>query len=228
MQTTPRTRHRRSSRLAIGIVVLVATLGATVGGIVIAVPSDHHSTANSAPGATGSRLLPHGGTTATLGSFAWLASTTPPPTWTRLSLSIGLGSLSIPSGFRAVGGDPGTATFARFGSAGTYFGYLNVTPLQGDERLQGWAASRLAHLRSDDTTSATEDAAVEAVRTGGALRSCVTDDYVTEIGNRRYHEVACLVVAGTTGNVVVAATPSDDPGHLWTQLERAVAAYTAT
>jgi hypothetical protein len=136
-----------------------------------------------------------------------------------------LGSLSVPPGFRAVAGDPGTATLAFVGWDGTYLGYLNVTPRQGDERLAGWAAFRLAHLRGDDSISARQDGAVQSVRTGQSLRSCVTDDYVTEIGRHHFQEVACLVTTASASGVVVAATPSGDPAHLWAQLERAVAAY---
>jgi hypothetical protein len=154
-----------------------------------------------------------------------LASTAPPTSWTRLTLPSGLGSLAEPPRFRAVRGDQGTATLALLGSDSTYLGYLNVTPRQGDERLAGWAAFRLAHLRGDGSISARQDGAVESVRTGQSLRSCVTDDYVTEIGHHHFHEVACLVMTTSAGSVVVAATPSGDPAHLWAQLERTVAAY---
>jgi hypothetical protein len=154
-----------------------------------------------------------------------LASTAPPTTWTRLTLPSGLGSLSVPPGFRAVAGDQGTATLALLGSDGTYLGYLNVTPRQGDERLAGWAAFRLDHLRSDGSISVRQDGAVDSVRTGQSLRSCVTDDYVTEIGHHHFHEVACLVMTTSASSVVVAATPSGDPAHLFAQLERTVAAY---
>jgi hypothetical protein len=48
---------------------------------------------------------------------------------------------------------------------------------------------------------------------------------VATIGHHHFHEVACYVMSGSVGSVVVAATPSGDPAHVWTQLERAVAAY---
>jgi hypothetical protein len=57
------------------------------------------------------------------------------------------------------------------------------------------------------------------------VRSCVTDDYVTTIGHHHFHEVACYVTSGSGSSVVVAATPSGDPAHVWNQLERSVAAY---
>jgi hypothetical protein len=127
--------------------------------------------------------------------------------------------------FRVVPGDPGSTTLALLGSDGIYLGYLNVTPLQGDERLTGWAGFRLAHLRGDDSISARPEGAIESVRTGQTLRSCVTADYVTEIGHHHFQEIACLVTTTSAGSVVAAATPSGDPAHLWAQLERAVAAY---
>ena len=110
-------------------------------------------------------------------------------------------------------------------SAGTYLGYLNVTPRQGAETLQDWAAFRLSHLRDDDAVSVHEDAMVRSVRTAAAVRSCVIDDYVTTVGHHHFHEVACYVTSGSVSSVVVAATPSGDPAHVWTELERAVAAY---
>jgi hypothetical protein len=114
---------------------------------------------------------------------------------------------------------------ALLNSAGTYLGYLNVTPHQGDETLRDWTAFRLRHLLGDDTVSVHADAMVQSVRTAAAVRSCVTDDYVTTIGHHHFHEVACYVTSGSVGSVVVAATPSGDPAHVWNELERAAAAY---
>ena len=168
---------------------------------------------------------PLSASTPTLRSFGWLASTTPPATWFRLTVPSGLGTLSSPPGFRTVDADPGTLSVALLNSAGTYLGYLNVTPRQGPETLQDWPAFRLTHLGEDDAVSVHEDAMVRSVRTAAAVRSCVIDDYVTTVGHHQYHEVACYVTSGSVRSVVIAATPSGDPGHVWTQLERAVAAY---
>jgi hypothetical protein len=162
---------------------------------------------------------------ATATSFGWLSETTPPGTWRHLLLPSGLGMLSLPPGFRVVAGDPGTASAALLGPRGTYLGYLNATPREGDERLTGWAGFRLAHLRQEDDIEVHQDAEVASVRSGRTRRSCVVDDYITKVGHHPYHEVACLVVAGPVASVVVAATPSGDPAHVWRQLERAVAAY---
>ncbi len=157
--------------------------------------------------------------------FGWLATTTPPTSWRRLTLPSGLATLSLPPGFRPVRGDPGTASAAFLGPRGTYLGYLNATPRQGNEGLHDWARFRLAHLRQDEAVSVREDTQVSALSTGRTRRSCVTDDYTTTVGRHPFHEVACLVMAGRFASVVVAATPAGDPAHLWPQLERAVAAY---
>lgn len=157
--------------------------------------------------------------------FAWLAQTSQPVGWTRLVGAFPLGGLPLPPGFRAVPGDHGTLTAALVGPGGAYLGYLNATPIEAGERLQGWPAFRLDHLRDDDALSARGDAAVQQVRTGTARRSCVIDDYVTRVGTHHFHEVACVVEQRTAASVIVAATPSGDPARVWPVLERAVAAY---
>ena len=206
----------------IGIVsaVLLVAVAAAIGWAVQ--PASKARAAHTAKATTA-----HSGfaSSATLGSFGWLASTTPPATWSRLTVPSGLGTLPSPPGFRTVGGDPGTLSVALRNSAGTYLGYLNVTPRQGPETLQDWAAFRLTHLRGDAAVSVHEDAMVQSVRTAAAMRSCVIDDYVTTVGHHQFHEVGCYVMKGSVGSVVVATTPSGDPAHVWTQLERAVAAY---
>ena len=218
---TQRPIIRLSPRVVIGIVSAVALVA--VASIGSAVWPASKAQAVSATDASMGHLRSASSTT--LGAFGWLASTTSPATWTRLTVASGLGTLSSPPGFHTVDGDPGTLSVALGNSAGTYLGYLNVTPHQGHETLQDWAAFRLSHLLGDDAISVHEDATVHSVRTAAALRSCVIDDYVTTIGHHRFHEVACYVTSGSVASVVVAATPWGDPAHVWNQLERAVAAY---
>ena len=218
----PPKRHpviRSSPRLVIMIVLAIA-LAAVATGIGMAV-----SPASKAQAAGATKVTvghPRSASSMALGPFGWLASTTPPATWTRLAVPSGLGLVSSPPGFRRVHGDPGTLTLVLLNSAGNYLGYINVTPHQGHETLQDWAAFRLTHLRGDDAVSAHQDAMVQSVRTAAAVRSCVIDDYVTTVGHHQFHEVACDVTNGPVSSVVVAATPSGDPAHVWTQLERAV------
>jgi hypothetical protein len=221
----PPTRNpaiRPSRRLIVGIVsaALLVAVAVVIG---LATQPPPGARAADAPKASGAHL--GSVTSVTLGSFGWLESTKPPETWLRLTAPSGLGTVPSPPGFRSVDGDPGTLSVALRNSTGTYLGYLNITPRQGAETLQDWAAFRLTHLRDDDAVSVHEDATVESVRTATGVRSCVIDDYVTVVGHHHFHEVACYVMRGSAGSVVVAATPSGDPAHVWTQLERAVAAY---
>ena len=213
---------RFSVRLMIGIVSAVAlvAVAASIGSVVW--PASKAQAGGATAGTTGHPLS---ASSSRLGTFGWLASTTPPATWARFAVPSGLGTLSTPPRFRTVEGDPGTLSVALRSAAGMYLGYLNVTPHQGDETLRDWAAFRLSHLRDDDAASVHEDATVTALRTATGARSCVTDDYVTAVGHHHFHEVACYVTTGSVNGVVVAATPSGDPAHVWTELERAVAAY---
>jgi hypothetical protein len=198
---------------AVALVAVAASIGSAGSPAREAQPVD--ATAGHPLSASSSRL----------GSFAWLASITPPATWVRVAVPSGLGTLSSPPGFRTVEGDPGTLSVALRNSVGTYLGYLNVTPHQGDETLRDWADFRLSHLLDDDAVSVHEDARVTAIRTAAGVRSCVTDDYVTIVGHHHFHEVACYVMRGSVSSVVVAATPSGDPAHVWNELEGAVAAF---
>jgi hypothetical protein len=223
----PRRRRQNAScsrrRVAIGgllssVVLLAVALGA--GAAVSA-----GSSALAAERARASHALGRPVSSKALGSFGWLTTSTPPASWLRLTVASGLGTLAVPPGYRPVAGDAGTTSVALIGSHGTYLGYLNAAPRQGGERLRGWAGFRLAHLRDDDAASAREHEAVEFVRTGRSIRSCVIDDYVTTVGRHGFHEVACLVITGSTGSVIVGATPSGDRAHTWRQLEQSVAAY---
>lgn len=159
------------------------------------------------------------------GVFAWLRQTSLPHGWTQLDGASSVAPLPLPPGFHAVAGDRGTLTAVLFGRGGADLGYLNVTPRQGAERLLGWPKFRLEHLREDDASSAREERAAQLVGTGTALRSCVVDDYMTRVGSHGFHEVACLVMQHSAGSVIVAATPTGDPAHVWAVLQRAVAAY---
>ena len=201
---------------AVALVAIVASIGWAMW------PASKAQAGDTRKGTMG---RPLSASSSTLRSFGWLASTTPPATWVRLAVPSGLGTLSSPPGFRVVEGDPGTLSVALRNSVGTYLGYLNVTPHQGSETLRDWAAFRLSHLLDDDAVSVHEDAMVAARPTTTGAKSCVTDDYVTTVGHHHFHEVACDVMNGSVNSVVVAATPSGDPAHVWTQLERAVAAY---
>jgi len=148
-----------------------------------------------------------------------------PAGWPHLTLPGGTAVLSYPPSLRPLAGDKAAVTAAQLSAGGRYQLYLNATPRQGAERLQGWAAFRLRLLRSDDAASAHEVAAAEGVRFRGGTGSCIIDTYVTRIGGHHYEEIACLVQGQASASVIVAAAPA----AMWAQerplLLRAVAAY---
>jgi hypothetical protein len=148
-----------------------------------------------------------------------------PAGWPHLALPNGTAVLSYPPSLRRVAGDTDAVTTARLGPGGAFQLYLNATPRQGDERLQGWAAFRLRLLRSDDAASAHQDAAAEGVRFRGGTGSCVIDTYRTRIGGHHYQEIACLVQGRTSASVIVAAAPAAAWARARPLLFRAVAAY---
>jgi hypothetical protein len=148
--------------------------------------------------------------------------------WVRVPLPNGSGVLAYPPQFHRIPGDPGTVSVAILGRGDhglAYRAYLNATPRQGDERLQGWPAFRVGHLLDDDAVAVHEDAAVENVAFGGDRRSCVIDDYLTRVGEHRYREIACLVEGRTSASVVVAAAPLAAWTPVQRVLEQAVSDY---
>jgi hypothetical protein len=162
-------------------------------------------------------------------TFPSLVPAAPPASWPRLTLPNGTAVLSYPPSLRPIAGDTDAVSADQVSAGGMVQLYLNATPRQGTERLQGWAAFRLRLLRSDDAASAHEVAAAERVRFRGGTGSCIIDTYVTRIGGHHYEELACLVQgqasASASASVIVAAAPA----AMWAQerplLLQAVAAY---
>jgi len=158
-------------------------------------------------------------------AFAWLVPARAPAAWRQLRLPAGAGVLSVPPLLHRVAGDAGTVSAALIAHDGAYLAYLNATPLQGGEHLDGWAKFRLEHLRDDDARSAREQSSATMLHFRGATGSCVTDDYVTKVGAHPFHEIACLVQGGGTGSVIVAAAPPSDWSRVGPVLERAISSY---
>ena len=148
-----------------------------------------------------------------------------PVSWHHVALPNGTAVLSYPPSLRRLAGDTDAVSAARLGPVGAFQLYLNATPRQGSEGLQGWAAFRLRLLRSDDAASARQDAAAQGVKFRGGTGSCVIDDYLTRIGGHHYQEVACLVQGRTSASVIVAAAPAAAWARARPLLLRAVAAY---
>jgi hypothetical protein len=158
-------------------------------------------------------------------TFPPLHPSAAPAGWPHLMLPNGTAVLSYPPSLRRLAGDTDAVSAARLGPDRAFLLYLNATPRQGSERLQGWAAFRLRLLRSDDAASAHLDAAAEGVKFRGGTGSCVIDDYVTRIGGHHYQEIACLVQGRTSASVIVAAAPAARWARARPLLLRAVSAY---
>ena len=158
-------------------------------------------------------------------AFPPLKPAAAPAEWPHAALPNGTAVLSYPPSLRPLAGDTDAVSVARLGPGGAFQLYLNATPRQGSERLQGWPAFRLRLLRSDDATSARQDAAAEGVQFRGGTGSCVIDDYITRIGGHHYEEVACLVQGRTSASVIVGAASAARWARARPLLFRAVAAY---
>jgi hypothetical protein len=158
-------------------------------------------------------------------AFPLLHPAAAPAGWHHAALPNGTAVLSYPPSLRPLAGDTNAVSAALRGPGGAFRLYLNATPRQGRERLRGWAAFRLKLLRSDDATSARQEAAAEGVKFRGGTGSCVIDDYVTRIGGHHYQEIACLVQGHTSASVIVAAAPAARWARARPLLLRAVAAY---
>jgi hypothetical protein len=158
-------------------------------------------------------------------AFPVLHPAAAPASWPHLRLPDGTAVLSYPPSLRRIAGDTDAVSAARLDPGGGFQLYLNATPRQGAERLQGWAAFRLRLLRSDDAVSAHEISAAQGVTFRGGSGSCLIDGYVTRIGGHHYNEIACLVQGRTSASVIIAAAPAAQWAQARPLLLRAVAAY---
>jgi hypothetical protein len=158
-------------------------------------------------------------------TFPRIVPAAAPAGWPHLTLPNRTAVLSYPPSLQRLASDNDAVSAARLSPGGTVQLYLNATPRQGTERLRDWAALRLMLLRSDDASSANEQAAAQGVRFRGGTGSCVIDDYVTRIGEHHYQEIACLVQGRTGASVIVAAAPAATWAQARPLLFRSVAAY---
>jgi hypothetical protein len=195
-------RTARRGRYALAVIAITATIAIAV-----------TVAASARPGRTPGRAFPR------------LHPAAAPVGWHHRALPNGTAVLSYPPSLRQLAGDTDAVSAARLGPDGAFRLYLNATPRQGSEHLQGWAAFRLGLLRSDDAASARQDAAAEGVKFRGGTGSCVIDDYLTRIGGHHYQEIACLVQGRTSASVIVAAAPAARWAQARPLLLRAVAAY---
>jgi hypothetical protein len=155
-------------------------------------------------------------------AFRWLHPQPPPPGWKLARLPSGAATFAYPKTWRPIRTDPGTATVALLGHAGSIRGYLNVTPRQGTETLANWPSFRIQHLRAEESSKDVRlIASAHGLRFRSGRGSCVIDSYRTS--RTRYREIACLVAGARTSSVLVGAAPSKTWAQQAETIERAFA-----
>jgi hypothetical protein len=157
------------------------------------------------------------------GAFAWLRPQPPPSSWRVVRTASGA-VMAYPPSWRRIKGDPGTATAALLTAGGSYLGYLNATPQQGEETLANWRTFRVEHNHQEGDRSVARLAYAEGLPFLNGRGNCVKDAYVSGTG-AHYTEIACLV-AGAKGNtVIVGAGPTSGWAHVSGSIERAISGF---
>jgi hypothetical protein len=164
-----------------------------------------------------------GGHAAAKGSFAWVRPAQPPAGWKIARLPSGAAALAYPPGWRTIQTDPGTVSAALLGPRGRIRGYLNATPLSGDETLANWHRFRPAHNEDEGDRGVVTDAAATSLPFRSATGSCVVDHYATR--SAHYREIACIVRGSHATTVVVAAARPQDWGRLAPALRRSITSF---
>lgn len=154
-------------------------------------------------------------------SFAWLHPQAAPPGW-RVSQVPSGAVMAYPPSWHAQHGDRGTVTAALLGSGGSFLGYLNLTPRQGDETQSNWSSFRVGHNREEGDRAVTQLAAATGLHFLTGRGSCVKDSYTTQTGSR-FVEIACLVAGARAQSVIVGAAPPSVWGRESGSIERAIA-----
>ena len=153
-------------------------------------------------------------------AFRWLHPQPPPPGWKLARLPSGAATFAYPSTWRPIRTDPGTASVALLGHAGSIRGYLNVTPREGTETLANWPSFRIEHLGDEGSTDVRLIAKAHGLSFRSGRGSCVIDSYRTS--RTRYREIACLVAGTRTSSVIVGAAPSKTWAQQAETVERAI------
>jgi hypothetical protein len=130
--------------------------------------------------------------------------------------------VAYPPNWQRQHSDPGTATAVLLTHSGGYLGYLNLTPQQGGETLQTWAAFRVEHNANEGDRSVKRLASERGLPFLTGRGTCVKDAYTTKIG-AHFIEIACLVAGARAQSVIVAAAPpqawSRESGTLEREIE---------
>lgn len=198
------TSNRRGRPLRRAILLAAAALAATLG--VVALAGGHQPPTAHAPQA-----------------FAWLRPAPAPSGWHVGATRLGA-RLAYPASWRAIQTDRGTVSAAPAGPGGSFAGYLNATPLGGDETLANWSRFRVAHVAEEGARRVQLEATATGLRFRAGHGSCVIDSYSTS--RARFREIACIVAGAHATTVVVAAAPESGWSQQAAVLERAVTSFT--
>lgn len=156
-------------------------------------------------------------------AFRWLRPAPAPSGW-KLAVTRTGARLAYPATWHQIQTDRGTASAAPAGPAGAFAGYLNATPLAGDETLANWSRFRVAHVAAEGAREVSLEVAATGLRFRSGRGSCVMDSYSTS--KARFREIACIVAGARATTVVVAAAPAREWSGESGVLERAVASFT--
>jgi hypothetical protein len=152
------------------------------------------------------------------------ASIAVPPGWHTVTTASGDATLAYPPGWVGGHSDPGTVSvYLGLSRRDIPRGYLNVTPAEGDETLDGWTAFRLAHNRQEGDGQVKPISSVHGMRIGAATANCVTDVYTAEVGGRNWRELACFVQGRRASAVFIGAAGPRDWPALAPQIDTALA-----
>lgn len=154
--------------------------------------------------------------------FGWLRPAPVPGGW-HVGVTRTGARLAYPASWRAIQTDRGTVSAAPTGPGGSFAGYLNATPLGGDETLANWSRFRVAHVAEEGARRVRLEAAATGLRFRAGRGSCVIDSYSTS--RARFREIACIVAGARATTVVVATAPAARWAQQSAVLERAVASF---
>ncbi|HEV2591232.1 MAG TPA: hypothetical protein VGU02_05000 [Gaiellaceae bacterium] len=127
---------------------------------------------------------------------------------------------------KRVRSDRGTISVEK-SSGGHVLLYLNVTPRQSTETLRNWPAFRLDHVRDESKDVHNHGHASGLHFLGGAVGTCVTDDYMSRFKANHYREIACFVQGHHAASVLIAAALESRWKLALPVLERAISAFRA-
>lgn len=198
------TNSNRARGLRRAILPAASVLAATLG--IVALAGGHPSPPAHAPQA-----------------FAWLRPAPVPSGW-QMGVTRSGARLAYPANWRAIQTDRGTVSAAPARPGGSFAGYLNATPLGGDETLANWSRFRVTHVAEEGARRVRLEATATALRFRAGHGSCVIDSYSTI--RARFREIACIVAGARATTVVVAAAPAAAWARQSAVLERAVAGFT--